>query len=112
MSQQNTPQFWSGFCPECALNGKAVRMRLNDSDFFESEETGLQICVIPGLLATILNFRGDGKFRSTPSFADESPRDEILCPQITDFPPFGDPTRGFQSREEIILCMDSISSYN
>lgn len=87
-------------------------MRLNDSDFFESEETGLQICVIPGLLATILNFRGDGKFRSTPSFADESPRDEILCPQITDFPPFGDPTRGFQSREEIILCMDSISSYN
>jgi hypothetical protein len=96
-----SPPAWKGFCPESALNGKSVRMRLNDDDFFESEETHLQICVVPGLMATILNFRGAGKFRSAPCFADEAAGDEILCPQSLDMPPFGHAFEGFQKSEEM-----------
>jgi len=92
---------WDGNCPESLLNGKTVRMRLNLHDFFESEETGLQICVIPGVQAVILNFRGKGKFRATPSYADEIERGEILSPQNTDKPPFNNPTVAFGDGEEI-----------
>ena len=62
---------WNGYCPESLFKGKKVRMRLNDDDFYESMETGLQICLLPGVQAVILNFRGAGKFRKTASFADE-----------------------------------------
>jgi len=92
---------WNGFCPESLLNGKTVRMRLNDWDFFESEETKLQICVLAGVQAIILNFRGKGEFRSTAKYADEIENGEILSPQNTDRPPFNDPTVVFQSSEEI-----------
>jgi hypothetical protein len=63
-------------------------MRLNRHDFFESEETGLQICLIPGALAVILNWRGKGEFRSTPVYGDEEAGGEVLGPQVTDRPPF------------------------
>lgn len=33
---------WDGYCPESLFKGKQVRMRLNQYDFYESEETGLQ----------------------------------------------------------------------
>lgn len=56
---------WNGYCLESLLKGKTVRMRLNQNDFFESEETGLQIYIIPRVQAVILNFRGQGKFRTT-----------------------------------------------
>ncbi len=94
-------QMWNGYCPESMLKGKKVRMRLNDWDFFESEETRLQICVLSGVQAIILNFRGKGEFRSTPNFADEIENGEILSPQNTDSPPFNDPTVVFQNSEEI-----------
>jgi hypothetical protein len=55
-------QMWNGYCPESQLQGKQIRMRLNNSDFYESEATGLQIAVIKGVQAIILNFRGSGKF--------------------------------------------------
>ena len=39
-------QIWDGYCPESRLKGKVVRMRLNSWDFYESEETGLQIAMV------------------------------------------------------------------
>lgn len=92
---------WNGNCPESSLSGQTVRMRLNQHDFFESEETGLQICIIPGVQAVILNFRGKGKFRATPSYADEIENGEILSPQNTETPPFNNPTVAFGDSEEI-----------
>jgi hypothetical protein len=62
INHQIIPLIWNGYCPESWLMGKTIRMRLNDMDFFESEETGLQICVLRGVQAIILNFRGKGKF--------------------------------------------------
>ncbi len=64
-------QMWNGYCPESYLQGKKVRMRLNRNDFFESEETGLQIAVLRGVQAIIMNFRGKGDFRTNPEFADK-----------------------------------------
>jgi hypothetical protein len=93
--------FWDGYCPESLLNGKTVRMRLNQYDFFESEETGLQICIISGVQAVILNFRGKGKFRETPTYGDEVENGEILSPQNSDRAPFNDPTTIFEASEEI-----------
>lgn len=101
MTETKISNMWNGYCPESLLNGKTVRMRLNQNDFFESEETGLQICIIPGVQAVILNFRGKGKFRTTANYADEIENGEILSPQNSDRPPFNNPTTAFGESEEI-----------
>ena len=93
-------QMWNGYCPESWLQGKKVRMRLNRWDFFESEETRLQICLW-GIQAIILKFRGKGEFRSTPSYGDEVERGEMLSPQNSDRQPFNNPTVIFTDSEEI-----------
>ena len=100
MEKQEIENVWNGYCPESLLKGKMVRMKLNQWDFYESEETRLQICLY-GLQAVILNFRGKGKYRSTPTFGDEIERGEILSPQNTDMPPFNNPTIAFGESEEI-----------
>jgi len=79
---------WNGYCPESALAGNQVRMRLNKNDFYESEVSGLQIAVLPGVQAIIMNFRGEGKFKNTTSYADEIENGEYLSPQTMDSPPF------------------------
>lgn len=94
-------QMWNGFCPESWLNGKKVRMRLNRNDFFESEKTGLQIAVLRGVQAIILNFRGKGDFRTEITFADEIENGEMLSPQNIDYPPFNKPAEIFGTSEEI-----------
>lgn len=76
-----TSMYWDGYCPESALQGKQVRMRLNGNDFYESEATGLQIAVLSGVQAIIMNFRGEGEFRSTPTYADKIENGELLSPQ-------------------------------
>jgi hypothetical protein len=81
---------WNGFRPESYLNGKMVRMRLNRWDFFESEETGLQIMVLKGVLAVILNFRGKGEFRNEAVYADEVEIGEVLAPQLSNEFPYND----------------------
>jgi len=101
MTGTKISNMWNGYCPESLLNGKTVRMRLNQHDFFESEDTGLQICIIPGVQAIILNFRGKGKFRTTPKYGDEVENGEILSPQNSDRPPFNNPTAAFGESEEI-----------
>lgn len=101
MDRKELSQVWNGYCPESMLNEKTIRMRLNESDFFESEETGLQICVLSGVQAAILNFRGESKFRTTPTYADEIENGEMLSPQNTERPPFNNPAVIFQNSEEI-----------
>lgn len=56
---------WSGYCPESAMKGELVKMRLNTNDLYESEETALQIAIFPSVQAVILKTRGKGQFRST-----------------------------------------------
>lgn len=94
-------QVWNGYCPESHLFGRTVRMRLNSDDFYESEETGLQIVVLSGVQAIILKFRGSGSFRSTVSYADEIENGELLSPQNIDSPPFNSPTEIFTKSEDI-----------
>ena len=94
-------QEWDGHCPESLLKGKTVRMRLNQSDFYESESTGLQIAVLSGLQAIILNFRGSGHYRTEPKYGDEIVNGEILSPQNTEKPPFNNPAVVFKNSEEI-----------
>lgn len=101
MALDTISNMWNGYCPESLLAGKTIRMRLNQSDFYESEATGLQICLIPGVQAVILQFRGKGKFRITANYADEIEGGEILSPQNSDMPPFNNPTVTFKSGEEI-----------
>jgi len=92
---------WKGFCPESDMAGKKVRMRLNQWDFYESEATGLQIAVLPGIQAIIMNFRGGGKFRHSPKYADEIVNGEILCPQNTEAFPYSEPIEIFKKDEEL-----------
>lgn len=67
-------------------------MRLNRNDFFESEETGLRIFIIPGHQTVILNFKGEGKFRTTVNDSDEIEIRELLSPPNTDRPPLNKST--------------------
>ena len=101
MTSKKISNMWNGYCPESLLKGKTVRMRLNQNDFFESEETGMQICILPGVQAVILNFRGIGKFTTTANYADEIENGEILSPQNSDIPPFNNPATTFGESEEI-----------
>ena len=101
-------QMWNGYCPESYLKGKRVRMRLNRNDFYESEETGLQIAVLRGVQAIIMNFRGNGDFRTNPEFADEIENGEMLSPQNTDRPTFNNPTIIFEENKEIENYIKSI----
>ena len=101
MEMHKLDQLWNGYCPESWLQGKKVRMRLNNYDFYESEATGLQIAVLSGVQAIILNFRGEGKFRSTASYGDEIENGELLSPQNIDRPPFNEPTTIFELSEDI-----------
>jgi hypothetical protein len=100
-------QMWNGYCPESWLKGKTVRMRLNQWDFFESEETKIQIA-LHGLQAIILNFRGEGKFRSTPNYADQIENGEMLCPQNSKKFPFNISNVIFKNSAEIETYIKSI----
>ena len=101
-------QSWNGYCPESHLLGKQVRMRLNSLDLYESEKTGLQISIFPGLQAVILKERGNGKFRSTPQYGDEIENGELLSPQNSDMPPFNSPAIIFTEGEEIEAYIKAI----
>ena len=63
--------YFDGYCPESLLKEKSVAMRLNEDDFWESEATGLQITAFPPF-ATILRWRGKGKFRQSSDVASNS----------------------------------------
>jgi hypothetical protein len=63
--------YFDGYCPESLLKGKQVQMRLNEDDFWESEATGLQMTASPPF-ATILRWRGKGKFRQSSDIASNS----------------------------------------
>src|SRR5947208_17198691 len=83
------PEYFNGYCPESWATGKKVRMRLNMHDFFESEETGLQIVIIhPGVQAVILKWRGNRRFKATPRYADETELGEFLLEQCSDRWPY------------------------
>ena len=95
------PTLWNGYCPESWTNSKTVRMRLNKMDFYESEETGLQIAIgFPGVQAVILKHRGNRNFTSKKIYADERDCNECLSPQTLEQPPFCEPTI-FKSSNEI-----------
>jgi hypothetical protein len=53
---------FDGYCPESKLHGIIAEMQLNEDDFWESTETGLQITTFPPF-AAILSWRGKGKFK-------------------------------------------------
>lgn len=95
------PTIWNGYCPESWADGRTVRMRLNKMDFYESEETGLQIAIgVPGVQAVILKQRGNGNFTSKRTYADQRNCNECLSPHTMERPPFCEPTI-FTSSEEI-----------
>lgn len=99
---------WNGLCPESLLAGKEVKMRLNRHDFFESKETGLQICLILGVQAIILNFRGSGNFKVNEVLGEDEHQMEMLSPQTSDSPPFNNPIQCFKSIEELQTYITAI----
>lgn len=101
---------WNGLCPESLILGKRVRMKLNRNDFFESEKTGLQILVLSGVQAVILNFRGKGEFKVSPKYADEIENGEILSPQNSNKIPFNNPTEIFDEISHIVNYVAKIKA--
>lgn len=103
--------YCDGYCPESALKGEKVRMRLNKDDFYESEATRLQMTVFTGVQAIIMNFRGKGKFRSLPSYADEIINGELLSPQTKQEAFFNDGEL-FESNMDVKNFINKISAIN
>ncbi len=106
--QRKALESWNGFCPESWIKGKKVKMRLNDMDLYESEETGLQVAVY-GPLAVILKSRGYGEFRQTPCYGDDISSEQMFVPQMMPYPPFvSRPFQTFANTDEIELYINSI----
>ena len=108
METQLIDTYWTGYCPESALKGELVKMRLNSYDLFESEKTGLQIAVFPGVHAIILKSRGNGTFRHTPTFGHDIVNGEFLSPQTMDRPPFNNDAAIFNEIEEVAEYLNTI----
>ena len=104
----NSTLYFNGFCPECLLKGYQVKMRFNKNDFFESEETGLQVYLIAGTLAVILNERGKGNFLETKKYADDFVTTEILVPQNKLNIPFVDDVVYFKNSNELSVFISKI----
>ena len=104
---QELSMIWKGNCPESLLEGKQIRMRLNSWDFYESEVTGLQIALLKGVQAIILNFRGKGAFRSTKEYGDDVYDMEYLSPQNISGFPFNDGII-FKTSEEVANYVKAI----
>jgi hypothetical protein len=107
METQLIDTYWTGYCPESALKGELVKMRLNTYDLFESEKTGLQIAIYPGVHAIILKTRGNGKFRHTLTFGLDIVNGEILSPQTIERPPFNEGAI-FNEIEEVVNYIKTI----
>jgi hypothetical protein len=99
---------WTGYCPESAIKGKLVKMRLNSSNLYESEETGLQIAVFASVQAIILKTRGCGQFRTTITYGHEIANGEMLSPQNIDRPPFNSPTEIFDEKNRLEDYLEAI----
>jgi hypothetical protein len=79
---------FDGYCPKSKLKGLLVEMILNQSDFFESKHTGLQIALISGLFAVKLNAKGNGQFKKDLISARNFANGEILVTQKKESFPF------------------------
>jgi hypothetical protein len=110
IEKRELDQLWNGYCPESWLKGKNVRMRLNKNDFYESEETGLQIAVLTGVQAIILKHRGNGQFKMQEKYADEIENGELLSPQNSDRMPFNNPTTIFKDSNEIEQYLNTVQN--
>jgi hypothetical protein len=84
----NTFEIFDGYCCESKLDGLLVEMRLNQSDFFESERTGLQIALISGAFAVRLNSKGSGLFKNEKIFARDFAKGERIVDQRKEVFPF------------------------
>jgi len=84
----NIIEIFDGYCCESKLKGCLVEMRLNQSDFFESEKTGLQIALISGAFAVKLNSRGSGLFKKEKIFARDFATGEVIVVQRKEVFPF------------------------
>jgi len=105
---KNEVLFWNGYCPECMLNDEHARMALNSNDFYECEKSRLQLAIpVPGVQAVIMNFRGNGKFRSSKTYADTVENGELLFLQDSDRFPYsnGDPISSIAELKSYIAQM-------
>lgn len=75
--------FFDGYCPESFLNGKMIEMKLNNNDFWESIETGLQIAISQPF-ATILKWRGKGDFRKSSKNCSSMHEGLVYCEPTSD----------------------------
>lgn len=78
LSTITTGLLFDGFCPESALKGEKVEMKLNDQDFWESIKTRLQITTFPPY-AAILAWRGKGIFKIHEEIASNHHKELIIC---------------------------------
>ena len=103
-------QMWNGYCPECLLKERNVKMQLNKNDFYECEVSALQISVLTGVQAIIMNFKGKGDFKSEVKYAHDIENGELLSPQNIISFPYNNPTKIFNSSEEIINYIKTIKN--
>lgn len=101
MTTSNQPSdgiLWDGFCPQCAIDNKQSKMRLNNLDFFECEQCKLQMVLSSGLVA-IADFRGKAIYRRLPDYAHLNDRYEFLSPMTIKSYPWTN--KYFKSKDEL-----------
>jgi hypothetical protein len=100
---------FDGYCPESKLRGIIAEMQLNEDDFWESTETGLQITTFPPY-AAVLPWRGKGKFKIHVQNASEH-RFKLIITKASKSPGkeiFPDKNAFFTSETEFEAYLQSI----
>ena len=100
---------FDGYCPESKLRGIIAEMQLNEDDFWESTETGLQITTFPPY-AAILSWRGKGKFKIHVQNASEQ-RFKLILTRSSKVPGkeiFPEQSAYFKSEDELSAYLQSI----
>ena len=100
---------FDGYCPESKLRGIIAETQLNEDDFWESTETGLQITTFPPY-AAVLSWRGKGKFKIHVQNASEHRFKLILTRASNELGKeiFPDRSGFFTSEEQFNTFLESI----
>ncbi len=75
-------KWFEGACPQCRLDEREVTLLLNNHDYFECPECGLQVAMTSSLHAILLHWRGEGQLKHDHTFTVdqiEHPTGRILC---------------------------------
>jgi hypothetical protein len=97
-----------GYCPECELSGKKVKLVLNEDDFWECPVSNLVLSSKSLLYIAILPERGKGRYRTQLTEAPTQVRGQILTKSKTQDFRYADEENYFKNEDELKIYLNQL----